>query len=325
MAHHSDRDSNTLLTERLNRFPRGAPPSPLVHAILGLLFSAEEASLVAQLPLRPFTAATAARAWKLPEHRARTLLEGLAGRALLVDIEQPGGTRYVLPPPMAGFFEFALMRVRDDLDQRLLSELCQQYVSSEEAFMRELCRAGDTPLGRLLVREESLPTVPELEILDYERAGAVVDAGRCSGCGRCVSACPLDLISLETEFPAGRGRKRAQIDASLCLGCGVCARACPLGALAMAGRGRRHITPLNTRHRTILMAIERGRLQHLIFDNRVLFQYRLLAALFGVLLRLPPARQLLASQQLRSRYLEALLRRWNLLPMPAPGAASGAG
>jgi hypothetical protein len=58
------------------------------------------------------------------------------------------------------------------------------------------------------------------------------------------------------------------------------------------------------------MAIERGNLQDLIFDNRVLWSHRALAALLGVILRLPPLKQALASQQLKSRYLETLVEKY---------------
>lgn len=46
----------------------------------------------------------------MPIHKAIDTLDGLAARALLVDIECEGQTIYVLPPPMAGFFEFSMMR-----------------------------------------------------------------------------------------------------------------------------------------------------------------------------------------------------------------------
>jgi hypothetical protein len=45
----------------------------------------------------------------------------------------------------------------------------------------------------------------------------------------------------------------------------------------------------------------------LIFDNRVLLSHRALAAVLGVILKLPPLKQALASQQVKSRYLEALI------------------
>jgi hypothetical protein len=56
------------------------------------------------------------------------------------------------------------------------------------------------------------------------------------------------------------------------------------------------------------MAIERGKLQNLIFDNQVLWSHRAMAAVLGVILKLPPIKQVLASEQLRSRYLETLIR-----------------
>ena len=56
------------------------------------------------------------------------------------------------------------------------------------------------------------------------------------------------------------------------------------------------------------MAIERGKLQHLIFDNQVLFSHRAMAAVLGVILKLPPARQVLASRQFKFRYLECLIQ-----------------
>jgi hypothetical protein len=55
------------------------------------------------------------------------------------------------------------------------------------------------------------------------------------------------------------------------------------------------------------MAIERGKLQDLIFDNRVLWSHRALAGVLGVILKLPPIKQVLASKQVKSRYLEALI------------------
>jgi len=67
------------------------------------------------------------------------------------------------------------------------------------------------------------------------------------------------------------------------------------------------ITPLNTAHRTVVMGIERGKLQDLIFDNRALASHRAMAAILGVILKLPPLKQVMASQQMKSRYLDNLL------------------
>ena len=56
------------------------------------------------------------------------------------------------------------------------------------------------------------------------------------------------------------------------------------------------------------MAIERGNLPDLIFDNRAHWNHRAMAAILGAILKLPPVKQALANRQLRSRYLEYLLK-----------------
>ena len=79
----------------------------------------------------------------------------------------------------------------------------------------------------------------------------------------------------------------AKVDEELCLGCGVCVRACTEGGLKLTARAKRVITPVNSVHRTVMMAIERGKLQNVIVDNQVAASRRAVAAAPGV--RLPPA------------------------------------
>jgi len=67
MAHTVEHFAYQRLTERLNRFPQGAPPSELLTKILMVLFDRKEAERVSLLPIRPFTASRAARIWCLPE------------------------------------------------------------------------------------------------------------------------------------------------------------------------------------------------------------------------------------------------------------------
>ncbi len=423
MAHHAVRSGYDRLTDRLNRFPQGAPPSELLHRILAMLFSEREAGLVALLPIKPFTVATASRAWKLSLSETREVLEGLADRAILLDIEQDGETEYVLPPPMAGFFEFSMMRVRSDVDQRVLAELFYQYLNVEEEFIKALFTDGETQLGRVFVREPVLTADVALHVLDHERSSWVVrsashigigicycrhkmkhlgracdapmdicmtfnttaaslirhgyarpvDAAEgldllaaarernlvqfgenvqrrvnficnccgccceamlaakrfghlhpvhttsylaevslaaCSGCGKCVDACPVEAIALApASEPRRKGAMTAALDAEICLGCGVCAAVCSREGIRLVLRGERVITPVNSTHRVVKMAVERGKLQELIFDNQALLSHRAMAAILGAILKLPPVQRALASRQLHSRYVERLVAR----------------
>ncbi len=426
MAHHTLKTSWSALTERLNRFPQGAPPSELLHKILKVLFSDREAYLVSLLPIKPFTAQKASRIWKTDLTATRNILETLAGRALLVDIEQDGEQLYTLPPPMAGFFEFSLMRIRKDIDQQALSELFYEYLNVEEDFIRELFTRGETQLGRVFVNEAAISPGNALHVLDYERATEIIKTARhigvgicycrhkmahlgracdapteicmtfnttaasltkygharsidavecldlldqayaynlvqfgenvrnevnficnccgccceamiaarrfailnpvhttnfipvisdelCNGCGKCVNVCPVEAMTfVSANDPHHPSRKKAMLNEERCLGCGVCVRNCTTNGILLKSRPQRVLTPLNGVHKAVMMAVERGKLQHLIFDNRVLFSHRALAAVLGVLLKLPPIQQVMASKQIKSHFFEKVISRLNI-------------
>jgi ferredoxin len=136
----------------------------------------------------------------------------------------------------------------------------------------------------------------------------VVTESDCNGCGKCVTACPVEAMALvSSNNPAKPKMKVAKLDENLCLGCGVCVRSCSKDSIQLNSRPARVITPLNGTHRAVWMAIERGKLQNLIFDNQVLWSHRAMAAVLGVILKLPLVKQALANQQVKSRYLEALI------------------
>jgi Na+-translocating ferredoxin:NAD+ oxidoreductase RNF subunit RnfB len=423
MSHVTLKSGYTELVERLNRFPQGAPPSETLYQILKILFSEREARLVAQLPIKPFSAAQASRILKMDLAETQQALDALASRAILVDTEHDGQTTYTLPPPMAGFFEFSMMRLRGDIDQKVLGELFYQYMNVEEEFIRNLFVRGETQLGRVYVHEPVLSNENALHVLVYERASEVIrtasqrgvgvcycrhkmmhmgrncdaamdicmtfngsaesltrhgyaravdvsegldllqqayeqnlvqfgenvrkgvnficnccgccceamiaarkfgmlnpvhttnflpmiDETTCNGCGKCVNACPVEAMTLvSNNDPHHPKMKKAKVDEDVCLGCGVCVRTCGLASMSLRSRPQRVITPLNSVHRTVMMAIERGDLQDLIFDNRVLWNHRAMAAVIGVILGLPPVKQIMASQQVKSRYLEYLISR----------------
>ncbi|SFU32003.1 4Fe-4S dicluster domain-containing protein [Clostridium sp. DSM 8431] len=178
MSHMAGKEAYKSLTERINQFPQGAPLSETLYKILSILFTEKEARLVSQLPIRAFTAKTAARTWKLSEKEAEKILEGLTAKAVLFDIEHEKVKRYCLPPPMVGFFEFSLMRTRGDIDVKTLSELYHQYLNVEEDFIKDLFLGTETRFGRVLVQEPVLERQNQLEIMDYERATNVINTAK---------------------------------------------------------------------------------------------------------------------------------------------------
>jgi Pyruvate/2-oxoacid:ferredoxin oxidoreductase delta subunit len=420
MAHKTIKTSYDHLINRLNKFPQGVTPSELLYKILKMLFDEKEAELVALLPIKHFTAKKASKLWKIDLVKTQKILDKLASRAILIDIEQEEEMQYVLPPPMAGFFEFSLMRIRKDIDQKVLSELFYQYMNVEEDFIKSLFTEGDTQLGRVFVNESVLTNENAIHVLDYERAteaiknashigvgvcycrhkmehvGKNCDAPMeicmtfnntarsltkhghartidesecldlldkaydhnlvqfgenvreqvgflcnccgccceallaskrfaimnpvhtsnfipeinnetCNACGLCEKKCPVDAIRIEEKESSDK--KVVFVDNERCLGCGICVRVCNKNSIVLKSRTERVITPLNGTHKAVVMAIERGKLQNLIFDNQVLWNHRAMAAILGVILKLPPFKQIMASKQVKSRYLEKLIKR----------------
>lgn len=114
--------------------------------------------------------------------------------------------------------------------------------------------------------------------------------------------CPILAISMNDS-------KKPVIDTEICLGCGVCARNCPTDSIQLERRPIQVITPVNSTHRFVLQAIEKGTLQNLIFDNQAFANHRAMAAVFGTILKLPPLKQALASKQFQSIYLDKLLSK----------------
>ena len=71
---------------------------------------------------------------------------------------------------MAGFFEFSMMRLRDDIDQKVLGELFYPVYERGRRFHQALFTDGETQLGRTFVNEPALSEENALHVLDYERA-----------------------------------------------------------------------------------------------------------------------------------------------------------
>lgn len=405
-----------LLQQRLDHNLTGAPYSKTFIEILRLLFTPEEAELARQIPMRPSRLADLAHKLNLPQARLHEQIKTMAERGLVFDLEHDGECYIVLAPVVIGFFEFVFMRTRGDLPMAELAHLFETYMFENDRFGRSVF-SGQTQLGRALVREESLPQADYSEVLDWEKASAVIDSASfigvslcacrhkashlgkscgapertcltfnasgemltkrkmaekishqearqiikdckteglvqiadnvkhqvgflcnccgcccgmlqairtldirhavvtsnwlagadeniCIGCGSCLSACPIGAIRLvDNEQDV-----HAVVEEELCLGCGVCHTACKLSAIALRRRTQRVVVPETTFDRLAAMAIERGKLANVLFDDPSRLSHRALGRLASIIENSPPVKAALAIKPLRSAFLSALVK-----------------
>jgi Pyruvate/2-oxoacid:ferredoxin oxidoreductase delta subunit len=153
--------------------------------ILEILYTPEEAELASRMPVMPTGLDGIAHRLNLAPAALKPRLEALCDRGLVLDLVHPetGDTKYVLAPPMAGFFEFSMMRAKDSIPKKRMAQALDAYVHGDDTFVREVF-GEETVIGRALVHESGLADdVPE--VLDYERATAVVGDAQ----SRSVSLC----------------------------------------------------------------------------------------------------------------------------------------
>jgi ferredoxin len=413
------------LQNRLNKAPQGAPASESLFKILEILFTEKEAKLVSILPINFFTANKAAKLWHMPLKDAKKVLNELADKGLLLDLNEGKTRAYVLAPTMAGFFEFSLMRTDGKFDRKILSELFYQYINVEDDFLREVLGL-DPSIVRTFVHEDTINTNSKEDhstILDYERASKVIDTAscitvgtcycrhkmehmgkacnmpqdvcltfnstasslakhniakkitkkeahvildkciklglvqigdnvqddvnficnccsccceallaykklkynirmesnfeskvntdKCVSCGICVKKCPVNAITLKK---ASKNNKKAHIsiNPNICIGCGVCVRFCNSTALVMKRRNTTVFTPKDSFERIVITAINKGKLQNLIFDNRDLWTHKMLRRLIQIILSLKPAKRILATNQLQSKFIHNMSKAYGI-------------
>ncbi len=402
------------LQKRLDRFPIGAPRAPALFEILKRLYTEEEAEIACRMPIRFTSIAGIARRTRKSPDALRPALERMAEKGLVMDFEHRGEVLYILSPTLLGFFEFAFMRIRDDIPQKELARHMVEYAHDNPDLARSVL-SGKTQPGRTLVHESAVDAEDATRILDHERADQIIreaksravslcycrhvmehegracarpmevcttfnaaaeflvrrglarkisreeaqdifsatreaglvhigdnvkrrpafvchccgcccamltainrfrmfdavvtspflagiDAVKCTGCGLCARKCPVGAIAMRGEAE----ETKAALDAEVCLGCGVCKPACTAGAIRMEPRRERVLVPENAWKRAVLMAIERGKFQNLLFDDFDRLDHAVLRVITRIVVALPPVKKALLADQVQSRFFRAL-------------------
>lgn len=176
MGHIIAKDIYRELGEKLDGSMVRMPWNNALKDMISFLYTPAEAELIIAMPYRPATLARIAQLSGIEGTKLRYMLDGLCTKGLVCDIWNGEQYEYMVSPFIVGFFEFTMMRTGADLPQKKWAELFQAYMFGNKDFLNANFAEGqEISVMRALPYEETVIADPHVEVLDYERAAAIID------------------------------------------------------------------------------------------------------------------------------------------------------
>lgn len=215
MGHHGAKENLVPLIDRLNRYPIGLFDNEKLRQILGYLFSEQEAYVASKFPLQEATIGELCRATRIKKEKLLLILESMAEKGLVMDLQYGRTVYYLLMPGLIGFFEFTFMKQRADLPVKELAQLMTEYLygDPEQGQAREFFGSA-TQLTRSLAYEEHIPV--SSVITPYESAREIVRQADFGAVGMCYCRHKKEHLGESCE-------KEAPIQ-NICISLGTAAR-----------------------------------------------------------------------------------------------------
>lgn len=161
------------LRKRLDRHSTGLPRHAAIERILALLFTKDEAELATVFPLTTVLIEELVSKTGRKEAELMPLLDSMASKGLVMEIERDKRTHYWLSAAFPGFFEYTFMRVQEGFPYHEMAKLLDDYFKQSD-FAKEI--AGmKTQRTRTLIRRDAIGDDFISEVLPYETARGLIE------------------------------------------------------------------------------------------------------------------------------------------------------
>lgn len=186
MGHMSGKDVYRRVGEKIDSLQMRAPWNEHLHELLKELYTTEEAEVFCQLPASLSSLGKLVRITKIEEARLEKILESLCLKGLVIDMFIGGKYRYMPSPLVIGIFEFTMMRTGEGENSKRWAELFHHYLTDNDAFVAANYGNGQrvSPL-RTLPYEGTILNEDYTEVLDYEKATAIIESATKFAVGLC--------------------------------------------------------------------------------------------------------------------------------------------
>ncbi len=175
MGHLVGKDIFRELGAKIDGMEMRAPWNDRLRAVLEELYTREEADVVIKMPYGLSTFGHLKTATGYEESQLRRILDSLTEKGLVVDIWINEAYHYAPSPLIVGIFEFTMMRMAPDADSRKWAKLLHDYMEGDDAFFAGNLGNGEKiAFMRALPHESAIAPSEYFEVLDYEKASALI-------------------------------------------------------------------------------------------------------------------------------------------------------
>jgi ferredoxin len=186
MGHLAPKDAYRDLGRAIDGLTVKVPWNETLRAILRELYTEEEAALVSRMPtgLASFRRVSAVTGFS--RERLRPLLTRLASKGLVMDLLVGGVRRYTVSPFVIGIFEFTMMRTDGEVDLPHMAAVFHDYLNASGGLFEANFGHGERfTFMRTLAHEDALSKTDAIEVLDHDKAGAIVNEAGEMAVGAC--------------------------------------------------------------------------------------------------------------------------------------------
>ena len=185
MGHLVGKEIYYNLGNKIDSLPFRINKNEALFNILKELYTPEEAEFVVKMPYSLSTTGQIEKATRLDKTLVYSNLESLGKKGLVMDLwinEQ----YYYMPSPIAvGFFEFTMMRMKDNPDAKKWANLFYEYMNNKETYSVNFGKGEQISPMRVLPHEETIDQPDYTEVLDYEKAVSIVESAGKYAVGLC--------------------------------------------------------------------------------------------------------------------------------------------